>query len=298
MRKLRRSVHFVPGANEKMFRKALELPADGLILDLEDAVTPDNKDSARETVRSWLADVDFGGQERLVRMNPLDTPWGVRDLEVTMTARPDAYVVPKVRDREDLVRIDQMLSRIETDRGYPPGGVTLLVIATETPQGLLHIREIAEAPRVDGLTWGAEDLSAAIGASRNRDASGDYLEIFRFARHMTLLSACAAGVQPIDGVFVDIHDSAGLQKECREAATMGFTGKITIHPSQIEVVNEAFSPSPEEIEESRELLAAFEEHQRAGEMAFAFRGNMVDVPHLTRARTILERARIADSTRR
>ena len=135
MWKLRRSVHFVPGANEKMFRKALELPADGLILDLEDAVTPDNKESARETVRSWLADVDFGRQERLVRMNPLDTPWGVRDLEVTMTARPDAYVVPKVCDRQDLVRIDQMLSRIEADRGYPPGGVTLLVIATETPQG-------------------------------------------------------------------------------------------------------------------------------------------------------------------
>ncbi len=294
---VRRAVHFVPGANEKMFRKALELPADGLILDLEDAVTPDNKESARETVVKWLREADFDGRERLVRMNPLDTPWGVQDLEATMLARPDAYVVPKARGREDLERIDGILSRIETEHALPSGKVTLLVIATETPEGLLNIRELAAAPRVDALTWGAEDLSAAIGARRNRDESGAYLEIFRLARHMTLLAACAAGVQPIDGVFVDIRDPAGLERECRESAQMGFTGKITIHPSQIEIVNEAFSPSAEEIAESRELLAAFEEHQRAGRMAFAFKGNMVDAPHLTRARTILERAGLEERER-
>ncbi len=294
---LRRAVHFVPGANEKMFRKALELPADGLILDLEDAVTPDNKDSARETVTEWLREADFAGRERLVRMNPLDTPWGVEDLEVTMQAPPDAYVVPKARGRNDLEQIDAILSRIETERGLPPGEVTLLVIATETPEGFLNIRELGSGPRVDALTWGAEDLSAAIGARRNRDESGAYLEIFRLARHMTLLAACAAGVQPIDGVFVDIRDLAGLEQECRESAQMGFTGKITIHPGQIEIVNEAFSPSAEEIAESQELLAAFQEHQRAGRMAFAFKGSMVDAPHLTRARTILERARLGEHER-
>ena len=298
MTKLRRAIHFVPGANEKMFRKSLELPADGLILDLEDAVTPENKDAARETVRDWLAEADFGPRERLVRINPLETPWGLRDLEVTMAARPDGYVVPKARGLEDLLRIDEILARIEAERGYPPRGVALLVIGTETPEGLFSIRELASAPRVDGLTWGAEDLSAAIGARRNRDESGVYLEIFRFARHMALLAAAAAGVQPIDSVYVDIRDSAGLEAECREAAAMGFTGKITIHPSQIEIVNEAFSPSPEEVAESRELLAAFEEHQRAGRMAFAFKGNMVDAPHLARARTILERAGLGDETRR
>ncbi|MEE9280956.1 MAG: CoA ester lyase [Myxococcota bacterium] len=298
MTKLRRAIHFVPGANEKMFRRSLELPVDGLILDLEDAVTPENKDSARETVRDWLAEADFGPRERLVRINPLETPWGLRDLEVTMAARPDGYVVPKARSRDDLLRIDEILARIEAERGYPRRGVALLVIGTETPEGLLSIRELASAPRVDGLTWGAEDLSAAIGARRNRDESGVYLEIFRFARHLALLAAAAAGVQPIDSVYVDIRDSVGLEAECREAAAMGFTGKITIHPSQIEIVNEAFSPSPEEIAESRELLAAFEEHQRAGRMAFAFKGSMVDAPHLARARTILERARLADETRR
>ncbi len=255
MSRLRRAVHFVPGANEKMLQKSLALPADSLVLDLEDAVTPENKDSARETVTHWLKQVNFGRQERMVRMNPLNTPWGVRDLEVTMQGRPDSYLVPKVRIKDDLFRIDTILSRMEREYGYPPGGVKLVVIATETPQGLLNIRDFGSCPRVDALSWGAEDLSAAIGARRNRDEQGQFLEV--------------------------------------EGAWMGFTGKITIHPSQIAVVNEIFSPSPEDIAESKELLAAFEENRKAGKMAFSFKGQMVDVPHLTRARTILERARQA-----
>jgi citrate lyase subunit beta/citryl-CoA lyase len=293
MSRLRRAVHFVPGANEKMLQKSLALAADTLVLDLEDAVTPENKDSARATVTHWLKEVNFGRQERMIRMNPLDTPWGVTDLEVTMQGRPDSYLVPKVRTKDDLLRIDTILSRMEREYGYPPGEVKLLVIATETPQGLLNIRDFGACPRVDGLSWGAEDLSAAIGARRNRDENGHFLEVFRYARIMTLLAATAAGVQPIDTVFVDIKDTEGLRRECLEGAWMGFTGKITIHPGQIDVVNEVFSPSPEDIAESRELLVAFEENRKAGRMAFSFKGQMVDVPHLTRARTILERARQA-----
>ncbi len=293
MARLRRAVHFVPGANEKMLQKSLALPADSLVLDLEDAVTPENKDSARETVTHWLKQVNFGRQERMVRMNPLDTPWGVRDLEVTMQGRPDSYLVPKVRTKDDLFRIDTILSRMEREYNYPPGAVKLVVLATETPQGLLNIRDFGSCPRVDALSWGAEDLSAAIGARRNRDEHGQFLEVFRYARIMTLLAATAANVQPLDTVFVDICDAAGLRRECLEGAWMGFTGKITIHPNQLEVVNEIFSPSPEDIAESKELLAAFEENRKAGKMAFSFKGQMVDVPHLTRARTILERARQA-----
>ena len=293
MSRLRRAVHFVPGANEKMLQKSLVLPADSLVLDLEDAVTPENKDAARETVTHWLKQVNFGRQERMVRMNPLNTPWGVRDLEVTMQGRPDSYLVPKVRIKDDLFRIDTILSRMEREYGYPPGGVKLVVIATETPQGLLNIRDFGSCPRVDALSWGAEDLSAAIGARRNRDEQGQFLEVFRYARIMTLLAATAAGVPPLDTVFVDIRDTEGLRRECLEGAWMGFTGKITIHPSQIAVVNEIFSPSPEDIAESKELLTAFEENRKAGKMAFSFKGQMVDVPHLTRARTILERARQA-----
>jgi citrate lyase subunit beta/citryl-CoA lyase len=286
-------VHFVPGANEKMLQKSLALPADSLVLDLEDSVTPEQKDAARETVTSWLKHVNFGRQERMVRMNPLDTPWGVADLEITMRGRPDSYLVPKVRTKDDLLQVDIILSRMEREYGYPPGKVKLVVIATETPQGLLNIRDFGYCPRVDALSWGAEDLSAAIGARRNRDEHGQFLEVFRYARVMTLLAATAAGVQPIDTVFVDINDTEGLRRECVEGAWMGFTGKITIHPSQIEVVNAVFTPSAEEIAESQELLAAFEENRKAGKMAFSFKGQMVDVPHLTRARTIIERARLA-----
>lgn len=293
MSRLRRAVHFVPGANEKMLQKSLALSADSLVLDLEDAVTPENKDSARETVTRWLKEVDFGRQERMVRMNPLDTPWGIKDLEVTMQGKPDSYLVPKVRAKEDLLKIDTIISRMEREYGHPPGGVKLVVLATETPQGLLNIRDFGSCPRVDALSWGAEDLSAAIGARRNRDENGQFLEVFRYARIMTLLAATAANVQPLDTVFVDIKDTEGLRRDCVEGAWMGFTGKITIHPTQIEVVNEIFTPSPEEIAESRELLTAFEENQKAGRMAFSFKGQMVDVPHLTRARTILERARLA-----
>ena len=293
MSRLRRAVHFVPGANEKMLQKSLALSADSLVLDLEDSVTPENKDPARETVTRWLKHINFGRQERMIRMNPLDTPWGVPDLEFTMRGRPDSYLVPKVRTRDDLLQIDTILSRMEREYGYPPGEVKLVVLATETPQGLLNIRDFGSCPRVDALSWGAEDLSAAIGARRNRDEQGQFLEVFRYARIMTLLAATAAGVEPIDTVFVDINDAEGLRRECVEGAWMGFTGKVTIHPSQIAVVNAVFTPSAEEIAESRELLAAFEENRKAGKMAFSFKGQMVDVPHLTRARTIIERARLA-----
>ena len=293
MTRLRRAVHFVPGANEKMLNKSLALEAATLVLDLEDAVTPDNKDAARETVTDWLRQVDFGRQERMVRMNPLDTPWGMADLEVTMQGRPDSYLVPKVRTRDDVLKIHTIISRMEKEYGYPQGEVKLVVLATETPEGLLNIKDFGSCPRVDALSWGAEDLSAAIGARRNRAEDGSFLEVFRYARIMTLLAATAAGVQPLDTVFVDIRDSAGLRQECLEGAWMGFTGKITIHPNQVGIVNEVFTPSAEEVAESRELLAAFEENQKAGKMAFSFKGQMVDVPHLTRARTILERARQA-----
>ena len=293
MTRLRRSVHFVPGANEKMLNKSLALEADTLVLDLEDAVTPDNKDAARETVTDWLRQVDFGRQERMVRMNPLDTPWGVADLEVTMRGRPDSYLVPKVRTRDDVLKIHTIISRMEKEYGYPQGEVKLVVLATETPEGLLNIKDFGSCPRVDALSWGAEDLSAAIGARRNRAEDGSFLEVFRYARIMTLLAATAAGVQPLDTVFVDIRDGTGLRQECIEGAWMGFTGKITIHPSQVGVVNEVFTPSAQEVAESQELLAAFEENQKAGKMAFSFKGQMVDVPHLTRARTILERAKQA-----
>lgn len=294
--RLRRSVHFVPGANEKMLTRSLELEADSLVLDLEDAVTPARKDEARDVVAGWLRDVDFGRQERMVRMNPLDTPWGLEDLRATMVHPPDTYMVPKPRTLADLNAIDAEITRLEQEYAHPQGAVGLLVVATETAMGTLQLPTFTQCPRVTALSWGAEDLSAALGATRNRDDDGAYLDVFRYCRVQTLLCAVAGDVHPIDTVFVDINDVEGLKRESREAAWSGYTGKITIHPSQVPIVNEVFTPSPGDVAEARELVEAFEQAGSEGRMAFSFRGQMVDVPHLERARKILARAEQAGVT--
>jgi citrate lyase subunit beta / citryl-CoA lyase len=292
--RLRRSVHFVPGANEKMLTKSLGLAADSLVLDLEDAVTPDRKAEARIVVSSWLRDVDFAGKERIVRMNPLDTPWGLEDLRSTMQVPPDAYLVPKIRDLADIERIDRTLTQLESQFGHADGLVKLILVSTETPQGVLNLPTFTRCRRVTALSWGAEDLSATIGARRNRDDDGNYLDIFKYCRIQTLLCATAGNVQPIDTVYVEIKNLDGLRKDCLEGAWMGYTGKITIHPDQVPVVNELFTPSADEVAKARELVDAFEQAEREGRMAFSFEGQMVDVPHLTRARTIIARAQRAD----
>ena len=285
---IRRAAHFVPGANEKMLNKSLETAADALILDLEDAVTPENKDSARVTVSDWLEHVDFGRQERVVRVNPLGSPWFERDVEETMGHPPDSYLIPKVNNANEVAEIDATIREHERSFGHTEGAVKLLILGTETPQGFLNIGDLAANPRVDALTWGAEDLSAAIGSRANRNPGGSYLPIFEHARVMCLLAATAWDKQPLDTVFVDFNDPSGLRSECLESANMGYTGKITIHPNQIEIVNECFTPSPAEVSEAKELLDLFAAKEAEGVMAFSFKGQMVDVPHLTRAKKIVE----------
>src|SRR4030095_1097364 len=219
----RRSLHFVPGGNDRMFTRALTLPADGLILDLEDAVAPDRK-----------AATGCGGRERWVRMNPIATGLGEADLEETIAGHPDGYVVPKPGRAADIREIARILDRLEQQHGIPNGATRLTVIATETPEGLLNIREISTAsPRTVAVSWGVEDLGAAMGLGRVRDAGGKYLDIPRYARVMCSVAASAAGVEAIDTVFTDIADLDGLRRECEEGVAMGFTGKISIHPSQI-----------------------------------------------------------------
>ena len=291
---MRRSLHFVPGGNERMLAKALTLPADGLILDLEDAVTPDKKAATRPIVRQWLESRDFGPRERWVRMNPIYSEYGETDLEETIAGRPHGYVVPKPRHAGDIRRIAAVLERLEQRHGLPWGSTRLVLIATETPEGLLNIREVAAAsPRIAAVSWGIEDLSAAMGLPRTRDAEGRYLDIPRYARVMCAVAAGAAGVEALDTVYTDLADLEGLRRECQEGVWMGFSGKISIHPSQIEVINSVFTPSKADAEEAVALIAAFEEHARRGAGAFAWKGQMMDMPHLTRARKIVERARHA-----
>ena len=291
---MRRSLHFVPGGQEKMIAKALTLPADGLILDLEDAVPPPLKPATRPIVRRWLETLDFGGRERWVRMNPIFTEHAVPDLEETITARPDGYLVPKPRTADDVRRIAAHLERLEEKHGLPFGSTRLILIATETPQGLLNIGEVAAAsPRIAAISWGIEDLSAAMGLPRVRDEAGRYLDIPRYARVMCAVAASAAGVEALDTVYTDIPDLEGLRRECRDGVAMGFGGKISIHPSQIEVINQEFTPSRAEALDALVLIEAFEEHAKKGAGAFAWKGQMMDQPHLTRAKKIAERARRA-----
>ncbi len=286
---LRRSLHFVPGGNDRMFEKALALPADSLILDLEDSVTPENKEAVRDHVCNWVANADFGKKECLVRINPKDTPWGEDDLVAIMGVLPDGLVLPKVATREDVDAIDETMTRMERGK-VESGAVSLVLIGAEVPEAIFNLPTMAKNSRVDGITWGAEDLSGALGAKANRDGQGNYLEVFSYVRSTCLLAAVAAKVQPIDAVYVDIKNSDGLKLESKTAADMGYTGKVTIHPGQIEIVNNAFTPSEKEIAEAAELMAAFEEQQATGKMAFSFKGQMVDVAHLRQAQKILDMA--------
>src|SRR5689334_24194594 len=207
----RRSIHFVPGGQQKMLEKALTLPADGLILDLEDAVPPERKAETRPIVRGWL-ERDFGGRERWIRMNPIATPLARADLEETIAGHPDGYVVPKPRHAGDVREIAQLLDVLEHRHGIPAGRTRLLPIATETPEGLLNIRDVAAAsPRIVGISWGIEDLGAAMGLPRVRDERGQYLDIPRYARTMCAVAASAAGVEALDTGYTDIADLAGLR---------------------------------------------------------------------------------------
>jgi citrate lyase subunit beta/citryl-CoA lyase len=274
-----------------MLNKALGLAADSLILDLEDSVTPDRKGIARDEVCDWLANADFKNQEKLVRINPMDSEWGREDLEAVLQHRPDGIVLPKVLDLKAVHAVDQLIINQEKVAGADYSDIKLLLIGTEMAAAVFNLAQMVNHERVDGVTWGAEDLSVSLGARAKRDEQGNYLEVFSFVRSMCLLAAVAAKVQPIDAVYVDIKNTEGLAKECKTAADMGFTAKLTIHPDQIDIVNEAFTPSVAEIEAATALVAAFEEQQAKGAMAFKFDGEMVDVPHLKRAQQVLALAR-------
>ena len=274
-----------------MLNKALGLAADSLILDLEDSVTPDRKGIARDEVCDWLANANFKNQEKLVRINPMDSEWGREDLEAVLQHRPDGIVLPKVLDLKAVHAVDQLIINQEKVAGADYSDIKLLLIGTEMAAAVFNLAQMVNHERVDGVTWGAEDLSVSLGARAKRDEQGNYLEVFSFVRSMCLLAAVAAKVQPIDAVYVDIKNTEGLAKECKTAADMGFTAKLTIHPDQIDIVNEAFTPSVAEIEAATALVAAFEEQQAKGAMAFKFDGEMVDVPHLKRAQQVLALAR-------
>jgi citrate lyase subunit beta / citryl-CoA lyase len=290
-----RSFLFVPGDSEKKLGKAAGAGADALILDLEDAVAPARKHIAREMVREYLAaNAAAGGAQRWVRMNPL-AEGGLDDLVAVVRSAPDGIVVPKSDGPGDIVRIGHLLDALEKRDGVPKS-IRLLPVATETAQapfGLEAYRH-APSPRLYGLTWGAEDLSAALGASTNLGPGGDWAFTYRMVRSLTLLAAKAAGVEPIETLHADFRDEDGLRRSSIEASREGFTGRIAIHPAQVAIINEAFTPSVEEIAQAHRVRAAFA--AAPGEGAVGLDGRMLDMPHLRQAEAVLARARLHGRT--
>lgn len=288
-----RSFLFIPGDSEKKLAKADATGADALILDLEDSVAPANKPLARELVPDFLrarARAQRAAQ-LWVRINPLDTELALPDLAAIIAAEPDGLMLPKANGPADVVRLSYYLDALEAQAGIAPGAVKILPVATETAVAPFTLGEYAKAglTRLLGLTWGAEDLAAAIGASTNTDATGAWALTFKIARSLTLLAAHAAGVQAIDTLYVDFKDDAGLRAASRAARAEGFTGRIAIHPAQVAGINESFSPSPEEIEHAEHVLAAFAAAPGAGTVGLD--GKMLDIPHLKQAQHLLAQVR-------
>jgi citrate lyase subunit beta/citryl-CoA lyase len=285
-----RSLLFVPGDRPAMMRKALGSGADALILDLEDSVAVAHKSEARREVLAFLRETrDAADRPRLfVRINPLEGPLAVGDLDCVMTAAPEGIVLPKCRGRSGAALLASRLSVREALHGWPDGGTRILPIATETPAAVFQLGSYAGASvRLCALTWGAEDLAAEIGALANR-AGGTWTAPFRLVRSLCLFGAAAAGVPALDTVHLDIRDLEGLKRLCAEAARDGFTGKLAIHPNQIKPINEAFSPSTDALERAREIVAALSEEKGAG--VTTLKGEMIDQPHLRAAERLLARA--------
>lgn len=272
-----RSLLFVPGDRPDRFPRAAASGADALILDLEDSVAPVAKESARDAIADWLSrprDVPC-----FVRVNPIDSGLTHADLHAVLPAHPNGIMLPKAEGAQSVAALEAMMGG---------SAAPILPIATETPAAIFHLADYRHvAPRLAGLTWGAEDLPAAIGAATAREEDGRYTPPYEMVRALTLFAAHAAGTAAIETVYPDFRDLAGLTAYAARAARDGFTGMMAIHPSQIEPINAAFTPTPDQIAHARAVVAAFDANPGAG--ALQLDGRMIDAPHLKQARALLTR---------
>ena len=285
-----RSFLFIPGDSEKKLGKADTTGADALILDLEDSVAESEKAKARDMVAAFLSDRPRGerASQLWVRINPLTTEMGLPDLAAVIGGAPDGIMLPKPDGPEDVRIASLYLDALETAHEISRGSVKILPVATETAISPFRLADYAGAglERLAGLTWGAEDLSAAVGASTNLDETGQWAHTYKMVRSMCLLAAHAANVPAIDTLYIDFRDDEGLRKSCRAARTEGFTGRMAIHPAQVAGINESFSPSEEEVAFARRVVAAFDAAPGVGTVGLD--GKMLDIPHLKAARRTLE----------
>ena len=289
-----RSLLFIPADSEKKIGKSLSFGADCLILDLEDSVAPSNKAAARPLAAAYIAETRTKPQrpKLYVRINALDTEEWERDIAGVLASGPDGILLPKARSAEDVAHLAMALDHAEAKAGIANGRTRIVVLTTEVPVGLLTMSSYLDSSaRLDGLTWGAEDLSAQMGSAATREPDGRWTSPYQLARDLCLFTAVAAGRQPIDTVYVDFRNNAGLAEECRIAARDGFTGKLAIHPDQVATINAAFTPSASEITWANDIVALFRDNPNSG--ALSLRGQMIDRPHLVRAERILVRAKLA-----
>jgi len=287
-----RSLLFVPADSAKKLDKAMVSGADGLIVDLEDSIALDGKARARQSAAAFLRETVAGVARPylVVRVNSLQTGLTDADLDAIVSARPDAIMLPKAQGGAAVVHADAKLAVREALAGLPDGHVKIIALATETAAALFLAGTYAGASaRLSALTWGAEDLSAELGAEANRDAQGRFLDPYRFARCICLAAAAAAEVPALDTVYVDFRDEEGLRRECEEARRDGFSAKMAIHPRQVPIINEVFTPTAEAVGRAQAIVDAFAANPDAGVVGIG--GVMFDRPHLARAKRILARAK-------
>ncbi len=286
-----RSALFVPGDSERKLAKGVESGADCLFVDLEDSVAAARKEAARAMARDFLRSARGHAARPLlyVRVNALDTGLTEADLDAVMPARPDGIVLPKPRGGIDVQHLAAKLAVREAEHGIEGGATRIICVATESAAAVFGLPTYAGASRrLAALTWGAEDLSADLGAETNRLPDGSFTHPYALARTLTLLAAVAASVQPMDSVYPNFRDEAGFRAECEAARRDGFTAKMAIHPGQAPIINEVFTPPAHEVEQARRVVDAFAARPEAGVVSIA--GEMFDRPHLERAKKLLARA--------
>lgn len=281
-----RSFLFVPADSERKLRKAGSAGADALIVDLEDSVAADARPDARVLACEYLA----GKKNVWVRINPIDSDDAEADLEGVMPSAPTGIVLPKPRSAAAAIELDEKLLVLESKHGIETGSTRILPLCTEHPEALFTLNAyVGATQRLAGLTWGAEDLSAAVGATTHRDENGNWLPTYEMARSLCLLAAAAAEVAAIDTVFTDYKDNQGLRRYASNARRDGFSGMLAIHPAQVEVINAAFVPSAEEMQRAARIVELFAANPGAGTIGMD--GKMIDRPHLVQARRLLESAK-------
>lgn len=280
-----RSWLFAPGDSERKMEKATASTADIVIFDLEDAVTDAEKPKARSMISAFLS-ANAQHRTRLwVRINPIQGPYALADLAAVMPAAPAGIMFPKPRGRADAELLDHYLTAFEAASGIAIGATKVMLLATEMPESMLAIGDYAGVPRVAAMSWGAEDLATALGASANRGDDGSYDFTYEMARSLCLVGAAAAGVPAIETIHGDFRDEAGLRKRAAQVRRAGYRGMLAIHPAQVDVINEAFAPSAEELASAQEIVDLFAANPGVG--TIGHKGAMLDRPHLARAQALL-----------